>query len=124
MLDLSIRSPDLFQEMMNTVSEALCDNCGRPDRPDQGPVVEISFSWTDNGPCPFLCYALVVGNEAVEESDLPLSQNILGTRYDLFAYTIWSGGHYTAVFHYKRKYYKYDGLNPDVLKNYKLGSAP
>lgn len=72
MVDLRIRSPDLFATMLNNLSESCCDNCTNANRPEDGPVMTTSFAWTESGPCPFICYPLVHGGqEYPTEQDVP-----------------------------------------------------
>lgn len=82
--------------------------------------VKTVFAWTNDGPPPFIAFNLPLVqliNPALESS-LPKRQNILGSRYTLYAYTLLSRGHYFTIFMVGSKFYKYDGLYPKTLVDY------
>lgn len=89
-MDLSIRSPNLFALMLTTEKESGCDNCSNPDRREDGPMAKTTFSWSDSGPPPFLCYAVAYGGNDYPptEFEVPLAEIILGVKYKLFSYTV------------------------------------
>lgn len=72
-----------------------------------GDLSFIEYFWI-NDPTPFFVYQIVVESN-VEESDIPIYQNICGQAYKLYAMTLFRRQHFTTIFLDGKNRYEYDG---------------
>jgi hypothetical protein len=77
---------------------------------------DVRYSWPDGRSPPFFSFPIAhSGKESVTEDKVLSRYDLMGTNYEIFAYTVNFRDHYTTVFVDGKKKYIYDGTKSDTL---------